>query len=93
MVKKAVRVYYRGTVQGIFFRQFIKEHADKRGIKGFARNMDIDRVEAWFQGEVDKVNEMIEVCRIGPRHSMIKNVEIKEEKWQDDFKDFRILRF
>lgn len=92
-MKKAIRVYYRGTVQGIFFRQFIKDNADRLGIRGFARNMETDKVEAWFQGESDKVNEMIEVCRIGPKHSMIKNVEVKEEKWQDDFKDFKILRF
>lgn len=92
-MKKAVRVYYRGVVQGIFMRQFIKEHADKRGIMGFARNIETDRVEAWFQGDAEMVDEMIEVCRIGPRHSQIKDVQIKEEKWQDDFRDFKILRY
>lgn len=92
-MKKAVRVYYRGTVQGIFFRQFIKDNADKRKIFGFARNMETDKVEAWFQGDSEMVDEMIEVCRIGPRHSQIKNVTVKEEKWHDDFKDFKILRF
>jgi len=92
-MKKAVRVYYKGTVQGIFFRQFIKEHADKRGIRGFARNLEDGRVEAWFQGDSEMVDEMIEVCRIGPRHSQVKQVEVKEEKWQDDFIEFKILRF
>ncbi len=91
-MKKSIRVYFRGTVQGIFFRQFIKDNADKRGLKGFARNLEDGRVEAWFEGDSDKVNEMIEICRIGPRHSLIKNVEVREEKWQD-FKDFKILRF
>ena len=92
-MKKAVRVYYRGIVQGIFLRNFMKEHADKRGIKGFARNLEDGRVEAWFQGDSEMVDEMIEVCRIGPRHSQIKKVETKEEKWQDDFKEFKILSF
>lgn len=92
-MKKAVRIHFRGTVQGIFFRQFIKEHADKRGIKGFARNLEDGRVEVWVQGEASMVDEMIEVCKIGPRHSQIKNVEVKEEKWQDDFKEFKVLRF
>ena len=92
-MKKAVRVYYKGTVQSIFFRQFIKEHADKRSLKGFARNMDDGRVEAWIQGEAEMVNDMVEVCKNGPKNTMIKNVEIKEERWQDDFKDFKILRY
>jgi acylphosphatase len=92
-MKKAVRVLYRGTVQGIFFRQFVKENADKRRIKGFARNLEDGRVEAWFQGEKEMVDDMVEVCKIGPRHSQIKHVEIREEKWQDDFLDFKVLSF
>lgn len=92
-MKKAFRVFYRGTVQGIFFRQFIKEHADKRGITGFARNLEDGRVEAFIQGDREMVDDMIEVCRQGPKHSMIKNVEVKEDRLQDDFKDFKILRF
>ena len=91
-MKKSVRIYFRGTVQGIFFRQFIKDNADKRGLKGFARNLEDGRVETWFEGDSEKINEMIEVCRIGPRHSQIKDVEVKEEKFQY-FKDFKILRF
>lgn len=91
-MKYAVRIYFQGTVQGIFFRQFIKENADKRGIKGFARNLEDGRVEAWLEGDSEKVREMIEVCKIGPRHSQIKDVEVKEEKFQY-FKDFKILRF
>ena len=90
-MKKSVRVYYKGTVQGIFFRQFIKENADVRGIRGFARNLEDGRVEAWFEGDADAVNEMVEVCRIGPRHAQIKDLEVKEEKFQD-FKEFKILR-
>jgi acylphosphatase len=92
-MKRAVRVYYRGIVQGIFLRQFMKENADQRGIKGFARNLEDGRVEAWFQGEAENVQDMIEVCKVGPRHSQIKNVEIKEEKWHDDFKEFKVLSF
>ena len=91
-MKKAVRVFYRGTVQSIFFRQFIKENADKRKIKGFARNLEDGRVEAWFEGDSDMVDEMIEVCKIGPRHSQIKNVELKPEKLQD-MTEFKILSF
>lgn len=91
-MKKSVRVYYRGTVQGIFFRQFIKENADKRDVRGFARNMEDGRVEAWFEGNSEMVNEMIDLCRTLPKHAMVKNIETKEEKFQD-FKDFKILNF
>lgn len=91
-MKKCVKVIFRGNVTGIFFRQFIKEHADKRNIRGIARNLDDRNVEAWFEGDSAMVDEMVEVCRIGPRHSMIKEVKIEEKPLQD-FKEFRILRF
>jgi len=55
---------------------------------------DIDKLlNDYFKRKNLKVDEMIEVCRIGHKHSQIKNVEVKEEKWHDDFKDFKILRF
>ncbi|MBM3233543.1 acylphosphatase [Candidatus Pacearchaeota archaeon] len=92
-MKKAVRVYYKGIVHGIFLRQFFKENADKRNLKGFVRNLEDGRVEAFLQGEKEMVDEMIEVCRIGPRHSQTKSVDVKEEKWQDDFTEFKVLSF
>lgn len=89
-MKKAVRIYISGTVQGIFFRQFLKENAEKNDIRGFARNLEDGRVEIFAEGESDNVNKMVELCRKGPKYSKIQKVEIKEEKLQD-FKEFKIL--
>jgi hypothetical protein len=33
---------------------------------------------------------MVELCKKGPKHAMIKSVEEKEEKFQD-FKIFKVL--
>ncbi len=90
-MKKAVKVFVAGGVQGVFFRQFIKENADKLNIKGFARNLEDGRLEAWFEGDSAKVNEMIETCRKGPKHSQIKRLDILDEKLQD-FTSFKILK-
>ena len=38
----------------------------------------------------DNVNKMIELCKKGPRHSQIRHVEIKPERFQD-FRVFKIL--
>jgi acylphosphatase len=89
-VKKAVRLYIKGTVQGIFFRQFIKDNAERNNVRGFARNLEDGRVEVFIEGNIEEVDKMIELCKIGPKHSKIDNVEIKEEKFQD-FKEFKIL--
>ena len=89
-MKKAVRLYIKGTVQGIFFRQFIKDNAERNNVRGFVRNLEDGRVEVFIEGNQEDVEKMIELCKKGPKHSQIEDVEIKEEKFQD-FKEFKIL--
>lgn len=89
-MKKSVRVYVNGTVQGIFFRNFVKEEAEKKDIRGFVRNLEDGRVEIFLEGDNVQVDELIEICRKGPKHAQIRNLEIKPEKFQD-FKQFKVL--
>jgi acylphosphatase len=89
-MKKAFRLYISGTVQGIFFRQFIKDNAERNNLRGFVRNLEDGRTEVFIEGDNENVDKMIEVCKKGPKHSQIKKVDIKEEKIQD-FKEFKIL--
>lgn len=91
-MKKSIRLYISGTVHGVFFRGFIKENAEKYNLKGFVRNLEDGRVEVFLEGNSDDVNKMIELCKKGPKHSIINNVEEKEEKFQG-LKDFKILHF
>ena len=80
-----------GTVQGVFFRGFLKEKADELGLKGFARNLDDGRVEVVAEGRDENINEMVKLCRQGPAHSDVKNVNTEEIKHQG-FVGFRVLR-
>ncbi|MGA2130266.1 MAG: acylphosphatase [Candidatus Pacearchaeota archaeon] len=89
-MKKSVRVYIDGTVQGIFYRAFVKENAEKENVKGFVRNLEDGRVEVFLEGDIENVDKMVELCKTGPKHSDIKKVEVKPEKFQD-FKTFKIL--
>ena len=91
-MKKAVRVYIFGIVQGVFFRAFVKENADKLDVKGYIRNKEDGSIEAWFEGDLGKVDEMVELCKKGPEHSIIKRLDIVEESLQD-MKEFKILSF
>ena len=91
-MKKSLRLYIEGTVQGIFFRAFVKENAERYNVKGFVRNLEDGRIEIFLEGNVDEVNKMVDLCSKGPKHSQIKKVESKPEKFQG-FKDFKILHF
>ena len=89
-MKKSVRLYINGTVQGVFFRNFIKENAERYNLKGFTRNLEDGKIEVFVEGDSDKVEKMIELCKKGPKHAQIKDVEIKSEPFQS-FKVFKIL--
>lgn len=92
-MKKAAKLIIQGTVQGIFFRQFVKEHADNFGLTGLVRNLDSGNVEIIIEGEAEKIERLIGFVKEGPKHAQIRNVKIEERKWSGDFKEFKILRF
>jgi len=91
-MKKAVKIVIIGTVQGVFFRQFIKDSADKLNIKGFARNLEDGSVEVVIEGNMDEINKFIEVCKQGPKFASIKEVKVEEKKFAGEFKEFKVLR-
>ena len=91
-MKKSVRLHLTGSVQGIFFRQFVKDNADKFNVKGYVRNLEDGRIEIFLEGDQEKVDSMILVCKSGPKHANIRKIEEKPEPFQE-FKEFKILRF
>jgi acylphosphatase len=91
-MKKSVRLYIDGAVQGIFFRAFVKENAERFNVKGFVRNLEDGRVETFLEGDNNSVNKMIELCKKGQKHSQIRNVEMKPERFQG-FRVFKVLHF
>ena len=89
-MKKSVRIYIQGIVQGVFFRAFVKENAEKNNVKGFIRNLEDWRVEVFLEGDPKEVDKMVELCSKGQKHSQIKKIEVKPERFQD-FRSFKVL--
>jgi acylphosphatase len=89
-MKRALRLYLTGSVQSLFFRQFIKQNAEAQNVKGFLRKLEDGRMEIFLEGDSQDVLAMAQICREGPKHAIIRNVIEKEERYQG-FKDFKIL--
>lgn len=87
MQRTHVKIY--GTVQGIFFRKFIKLNADKFNIKGYAKNVN-DHVEAIFEGTEESIQKLLQTCKLGPPGSKIQDIKIEKEKYTGEFRDFSI---
>ena len=90
MSQKRVHVYISGRVQGVFFRAYTKEEAERLGLKGWVRNLPDGRVEAVFEGDEEAVEAMIKWCYSGSPQAKVAGVEVLEEPYKGEFKDFRI---
>ncbi len=91
MDKVRGRVIISGFVQGVFFRAHTHERALGLGIKGWVRNRPDGTVEAVFEGERDKVEEIIGWCNKGPSGARVNGVSVEWERCTGEFKDFDIL--
>jgi acylphosphatase len=87
---KRVRVIASGDVQGVFFRDSLRKEADRLHITGWARNRADGRVEAELQGTALAVDEAVDICRQGPGHSRVVQLEVDEIPFVDGEERFAI---
>lgn len=85
-----LRVWVRGRVQGVFFRDSTRQAAAALGLCGWVRNLPDGRVEAVFQGGSDACRKALEFVRRGPPHARVDDVETRWEDDEESFLDFTI---
>ncbi|MGH3105073.1 MAG: acylphosphatase, partial [Gaiellaceae bacterium] len=73
------RVVVHGHVQGVFFRDSMRQRAQQRGLAGWVRNTHEGTVEAVFEGEPDGVERLVAWCREGPRGARVERVDVIDE--------------
>jgi len=75
----------------VYFRQGMKEAAEKNNVNGWVQNLPDKRVEAVLEGAESNVEAVIDWSRIGPPAGVIEDLQIKEEKYKGEFSNFEIL--
>ena len=63
---KTIKILISGRVQGVFFRDFVKQQADKLNIKGFSRNIADNFLEIMAQGDEKSLKKLISKVKTGP---------------------------
>ncbi len=76
---RRTRVLVSGRVQGVFFRDSTREKAQALGLSGWVRNLPDGRVEAVFEGDGERVEEMISWCAEGPPDARVQDVSTEDE--------------
>jgi acylphosphatase len=73
------RVIVQGRVQGVFFRDSVRERARAHGVSGWICNRSDGAVEAVLEGRSDNVERVVRFCKIGPRQARVDSVDVEDE--------------
>ncbi|MBZ9569707.1 acylphosphatase [Patescibacteria group bacterium] len=88
--KVRVHVFISGMVQGVFFRSNTQSRARSLGVTGWVKNLADGRVEAVFEGEKEKIKEIIEWARKGPKIARVNDIDIEWQEHKGEFENFEV---
>ncbi len=73
------RLVVHGQVQGVFFRDSVRERALGAGVAGWVCNRADGAVEAVLEGPSAAVEQVVGFCQSGPRHADVDRVDVHDE--------------
>jgi acylphosphatase len=86
----ARRFFVTGRVQGVGFRWFVQEAAERLGLVGFVRNLEDGRVEVFAEGDADTLGALQDKLQQGPGPSRVDAVKVSEAAAAGCFTGFHI---
>jgi len=85
-----IHIWVSGVVQGVGFRYFSVREARGLGLSGWVRNTPDGGVEIVVEGEEWQLKEFAGSVKVGPSHSSVTGIEVKEEEYQNEFNGFEV---
>jgi acylphosphatase len=83
-----LHIVIEGIVQGVFFRASTIEESSKLGLTGWVKNCPDGSVEAVFEGDMDKIDQILAWCKKGPPGAVVRNVETIWEQTTGEYDSF-----
>lgn len=90
--KKVVRLLIFGSVHGVGFRKFIKQHATRLGLVGWVRNLPEGTVEVQISGAEKAIEQLVLLSKKGPFLAEVKDIDILHEEKEFPFTEFVLRR-
>ncbi len=72
-------LWVRGRVQGVGFRYFALQQAQRWGVAGWARNLPDGRVEIVAEGDIQALEEFVASVRRGPAGARVEEIRVEWE--------------
>jgi acylphosphatase len=89
-MKTAYRIVVQGRVQGVGYRWFTMQHAQRLNLNGYVLNLINGDVEVFAQGKDENLQEFISLLRKGPSFSQVTNLIIKDADFDNSFNYFKV---
>ncbi|MFW9969227.1 MAG: acylphosphatase [Candidatus Odinarchaeota archaeon] len=83
-----IRIKVFGYVQGVFFRYTTRKFAQRLGLTGYVKNLPDGTVYIEAEGPQEKLTELLEFSKKGPKHAQVEKVEHEFTKPTYEFKGF-----
>lgn len=80
----------RGRVQGVCFRHYTEQEANRLGIRGWVRNMPDGSVEACIAGNETQMCAMKRWLQHGPSYASVEHVEFADASLPENHNGFSI---
>jgi len=88
---KKIHIVITGKVQGVGFRYWLYQIANKKNVYGWVKNKNTNEVEAVLLGKDKNVDELIKLVRKGPSSARVENLSIQNYQKEYLRKSFDIL--
>lgn len=72
---RTLRLVIHGRVQGVWFRESMRQKAEQLGITGWVRNRADGTVEAVVQGDDANIAAMVRWARAGPPQASVTRLD------------------
>ena len=90
--KLKVHCRVKGRVQGVGFRYFTSQTAQRLGVTGWVRNRWDGSVEAVAEGTPDQIDKFVSALWKGPGSAFVTEVKTDQEPASEAFDSFEIRR-
>lgn len=75
-----------GDVQETGYRAFVRDTARKLGLVGFMESLPDERLKVVCEGEKKKIENLIDIIKIGNEITEVEDIYVKYENSTDEFK-------
>jgi acylphosphatase len=77
-IRRRVTAY--GRVQGVAFRDSVRQRARSHNVAGWVHNRSDGAVEAVFEGAPENVRRLVAFAETGPRHAAVESIDVRDEE-------------